>query len=305
MLFLVAAVMAAFCYGNPAPLDEQSATWDWARNETTLDGLLNLMPFPKHVHWPKPAFRRVSGSLDMEGTTLGAKQVAHIKRLLHDGVAMARSVPFRVSYDWRDESASGIKLVLSAAIRLVEIPTENDSEAYTLRIEPEENSPQKILVHIDAETSTGVMHGVATLKQLFGWGGNGSRRSDGYACLPIGITITDEPEKQWRGLMVDVARHFRPLENLKSICRGMAEAKLNVMHLRNQISLFYSNVYSSNQSIHYLFRSERRSGLALRDDWELDSSAHCRWKWELLHASFSSRLGFLRRIIRYPCVSGV
>jgi hexosaminidase len=45
------------------------------------------------------------------------------------------------------------------------------------------------------------------------------------------VNITDEPRFEWRGLMVDVARHFIPLDILKRNADAMAAAKLNVLHL--------------------------------------------------------------------------
>jgi hexosaminidase len=45
------------------------------------------------------------------------------------------------------------------------------------------------------------------------------------------VQITDEPRFTWRGLMIDVARHFQPMEVIKRNIDGMAMVKLNVLHL--------------------------------------------------------------------------
>jgi hexosaminidase len=47
--------------------------------------------------------------------------------------------------------------------------------------------------------------------------------------VPV-VTIQDRPRFPWRGLMIDVARHFMPVEVIKRNLDGMAAVKLNVFH---------------------------------------------------------------------------
>ena len=42
--------------------------------------------------------------------------------------------------------------------------------------------------------------------------------------------IQDKPRYPWRGLLVDTANHFIPVEDLKRTMKVMAENKLNVLH---------------------------------------------------------------------------
>ena len=44
------------------------------------------------------------------------------------------------------------------------------------------------------------------------------------------ILIEDQPEYQWRGLMVDSSRHFLPVETIKHTIDGLMYHKMNVMH---------------------------------------------------------------------------
>jgi hexosaminidase len=44
------------------------------------------------------------------------------------------------------------------------------------------------------------------------------------------VTIEDQPRFPWRGLMLDVARHWIPLADVKRTLDGMAAVKLNVFH---------------------------------------------------------------------------
>jgi len=45
------------------------------------------------------------------------------------------------------------------------------------------------------------------------------------------VTIKDQPRFPWRGLLIDVSRHFIPLDVLKRNVDGMVAVKLNVLHL--------------------------------------------------------------------------
>ena len=52
----------------------------------------------------------------------------------------------------------------------------------------------------------------------------------GPVALP-GLRIADAPRFAWRGLMLDVARHFSPVADVKALIEEMAQHKLNVLHL--------------------------------------------------------------------------
>jgi hexosaminidase len=75
---------------------------------------------------------------------------------------------------------------------------------------------------LDAATTLGIMRGLETFLQLV------QTTSDGFA-VPA-IAIQDQPRFPWRGLMIDVGRHFIPLDVLKRNLDGMAAVKLNVFH---------------------------------------------------------------------------
>jgi hexosaminidase len=76
---------------------------------------------------------------------------------------------------------------------------------------------------LTANTTIGALRGIETLLQLV------DADAEGYY-LPE-VKITDAPRFKWRGMMVDVARHFLPLDVLKRNIDAMAMVKLNVLHL--------------------------------------------------------------------------
>ena len=76
---------------------------------------------------------------------------------------------------------------------------------------------------LDAPTPLGAMHGLQTLLQLAEWGPGGWD-------IPA-VRVQDTPRFAWRGLMIDVSRHFMPLDQLEREIDGMAAVKLNVLHV--------------------------------------------------------------------------
>jgi hexosaminidase len=76
---------------------------------------------------------------------------------------------------------------------------------------------------LTAPNPLGVLHGLETFLQLI------ETTPDGF-CVPA-VRIRDQPRFRWRGLLIDVCRHFFPLDALKRNLDGMAAVKLNVLHL--------------------------------------------------------------------------
>lgn len=86
--------------------------------------------------------------------------------------------------------------------------------------------PDKVMVNIYADNYFGARHGLETLSQLI-WYDSHSKRFRIYH----DIKVTDAPSFGHRGLLIDVSRHFFPIELLKKSVEGMAASKLNVLHL--------------------------------------------------------------------------
>ncbi|GAA3013689.1 beta-N-acetylhexosaminidase [Actinokineospora diospyrosa] len=82
-----------------------------------------------------------------------------------------------------------------------------------------------------AHDPAGAFHAVQTLRQLLG--PDAFRAADvhrGPWELPCG-EITDHPRFGWRGVLLDVARHFMPKAGVLRFLDLMAAHKLNVLHL--------------------------------------------------------------------------
>ncbi|MEN9909977.1 MAG: hypothetical protein RLZZ540_3136 [Bacteroidota bacterium] len=77
-------------------------------------------------------------------------------------------------------------------------------------------------ITINATTDLGALHALKTLSQLL--------QNNGTEFYFPAVEITDEPRFVWRGLMIDAARHFQPVDVIKRNLDGMAAMKMNVFH---------------------------------------------------------------------------
>ena len=77
-------------------------------------------------------------------------------------------------------------------------------------------------VRLDAPNPLGVLRGMQTFLQLV------EKAPAGFD-VP-GVVIEDHPRFPWRGLLIDVARRFMPVEVIKRNLDGMEAVKLNVLH---------------------------------------------------------------------------
>jgi hexosaminidase len=75
---------------------------------------------------------------------------------------------------------------------------------------------------LTAPTPLGVLHGLQTFLQLV------EVSPEGFAAPAV--TINDKPRFPWRGLMIDSARHFVPLDVLRRNIDGLEAVKMNVFH---------------------------------------------------------------------------
>ena len=136
------------------------------------------------------AFQRFLTRLD--------RQCGGIKRVQHDAAPGAPSV-FTLRVAGPGGPVQGV----------------DEDESYSLSVTSSH-------AEVSAATDVGAMHGMETLLQLV-------EMSQGACRIPA-VTIEDAPRFRWRGLMLDVSRHFETVDVIKRTLDGMAVAKLNVFH---------------------------------------------------------------------------
>ena len=91
----------------------------------------------------------------------------------------------------------------------------NEDESYKLAV-------TSTSADLTAATDVGAMHGLETFLQLV--------EVSGGSCWLPSVTIDDAPRFPWRGLHLDVSRHFQPVSVIERTLDAMAVAKLNVFH---------------------------------------------------------------------------
>ncbi|WP_426594450.1 beta-N-acetylhexosaminidase [Cellulomonas sp. McL0617] len=79
-------------------------------------------------------------------------------------------------------------------------------------------------VELVAKSPAGLVRAIVTLRQLL------TAAPDGSLRVPS-VIVEDAPRYRWRGLSIDVARHFVAKRDLKVLIGLMAHYKLNVLHL--------------------------------------------------------------------------
>lgn len=113
------------------------------------------------------------------------------------------------------KDAAAAKVVIECGAAAPALPKLGDDESYSLRVD----AKQAVL---KAPNVVGVIRGLETLLQ--------SLQGDESGWFVAGVTINDAPRFPWRGLMLDVSRHWQPLEVILRQLDAMTLVKLNVLH---------------------------------------------------------------------------
>ncbi|WP_263353179.1 beta-N-acetylhexosaminidase [Acidicapsa acidisoli] len=185
------------------------------RSEETGKGVpapLKLMPLPRSV---TPG----TGHLTLDEHFTAAFAGTHDARLNAALDRMVRRLDRQCGGVLRSQhlSASGASpvLTLKVAGSLDNVQSIDEDESYQLNVSASQAT-------LTATTDLGAMHGMETFLQLLS-------SENGSCQLPV-IAVDDAPRFRWRGLMIDVSRHFEPVEVIERTLDGMAVAKLNVFH---------------------------------------------------------------------------
>ncbi|MBT2558607.1 family 20 glycosylhydrolase [Hymenobacter sp. ISL-91] len=174
-----------------------------------------LLPQPRAVAFGGPGFTLTSRTrLYLTGPTADSSARAVGQELaiwLHQrGLATGRL------HSSADTTLAGVHLTIDAT----PVP-DSLREQYTLWVGPAG-------IHLRASTATGLHNGVQTLRQLLP--AALAIGASGPVAVP-GVQIEDRPAYAWRGLLLDVSRHFLPQPQLLRYLDVLAAYKLNRLHL--------------------------------------------------------------------------
>lgn len=171
----------------------------------------NLMPVPANVVWKEG---KLNLSKDFTVAVKGQTDerlksyISRVMRRLEGRTVM--SFPRELSGD-----SANARFLIETLSTGNAIPKLGDDESYKLEI----NNAQAKLT---ANTTVGAMRGLETFLQLL--------ESDKDGFYFPNAAIDDKPRFPWRGLLIDSARHFQPMEVLRRNLDAMAAVKLNVLH---------------------------------------------------------------------------
>ncbi len=171
---------------------------------------LNLMPAPASVQFGEG---RLLFAQTFRVGIAGYKEarLERAARRFIENLSRRTGLPFDVQL--ADPAKADFEIHAERASRAVQEIDEDES--YTLEVTPRG-------AKLNAPNPLGVLRGLQTFLQLV------EITPDGFAAPAL--KIEDKPRFVWRGLMIDVGRHFMPLDVLKRNLDGMEAVKMNVFH---------------------------------------------------------------------------
>jgi hexosaminidase len=169
---------------------------------------LNLMPMPASV-------QQGSGQLPIMQSFSVAVAGTHDAALDSAVQRFTKHLSAQTGIPFRPTSGATPTLTIHADHGLEPIQKLGEDESYQLTVT--DSSAQ-----LTAPATLGALRGLETFLQLI------TITPSGFAAPAV--TIKDQPRFPWRGMLIDVSRHFIPIEVLKRNLDGMAAVKMNVFH---------------------------------------------------------------------------
>lgn len=169
---------------------------------------INIIPEPKSMQVSNGVFTL------KDGMTIGYSDAS--LRPAAEYLAVMLSRPTGYQFVLQEGEGAAIQLSLSAGAPVKE-------GSYALQV-------GKGKVSVSSSNYAGVVAGIETIRQLFPAEIESERALEGGTWTMPVVSITDEPRFGWRGLMLDVSRHFYTKEEVKELLDLMALYKLNKFH---------------------------------------------------------------------------
>ncbi len=171
---------------------------------------LNVMPLPAK-------FQSGNGALKIDGAFSIAFTGYREVRLDRAGRRFLLQLNHETGIVFSSSPADPAKATLLVTTDHESKPVQEvgEDESYTLDV-----TPTGAKLH--AANPLGTLHGLQTFLQLVRISQNGF--------VVQAVSIQDQPRFPWRGLMIDVARHFIPLPVIERNLDGMEAVKMNVFH---------------------------------------------------------------------------
>lgn len=175
--------------------------------------ITNIMPYPAEVNY-NPGKYRINKSLRINITgNPGSRMFINADRFIRrlDGRTGLFTKHERILKPNENPGANfNINCNRTGSLAI------NEDESYSITINAES-------FNINSETDLGASYALETLLQLL--------KTDDKGYYFPALKINDKPRFTWRGLVIDMGRHWLPVDVLLRNIDGMLAVKLNVLHL--------------------------------------------------------------------------
>jgi hexosaminidase len=174
---------------------------------------LNLMPVPKTLTVNSGKFRLTNKFTIKVNGAAGDSALYEAVNRAYQALNRKTGLMFVQQYIAPGDTLKTAQMIVN--VKAKSNPEIGEDESYKLNVSGSQ-------LELDAATTEGALHGLQTLIQL-------CNNDDAGYFFPA-VAIDDSPRFQWRGLMIDVARHFVSYEEMKHNIDAMAAVKMNVLH---------------------------------------------------------------------------
>jgi len=171
---------------------------------------LMIVPLPQHVE-------ELPGQFEITKETqlfVNDKGIKHIAQTLSDKIESTSH--FKISFSEQYPENNYVAFLVDSTLQL-------SNEAYELEV-------GEAGVEIKGKNIAGVFYGLQTLLQLLPPEVESPKFVQRMKWVVPFVKIKDSPRFKWRGMHLDVCRHFVPVENIKKHLDMMAMVKLNTFH---------------------------------------------------------------------------
>ena len=164
---------------------------------------LNLIPKPNSVEITKGHF------------VLNEETVIQAEENSFEAKYLLKEIKERTGLELKITSTSSTKNVIQFGIKIPDT-TNFDREQYHIKV-------GKNKIRISAFSYQGIFYGIQTLVQMIPYEKSNEIKLNEVAIL-------DQPKFQWRGMHLDVSRHFFPKDFIKEYIDYLALYKMNTFH---------------------------------------------------------------------------
>lgn len=166
---------------------------------------INIIPKPNYIKTQEGSFLLSAKTAIMYNDP----QLKFIATYTSASVASLNQLQLQV------KSGKGLATKEDAINLILDGKVKTGKEGYFLQVSPSS-------ITIKASDSQGLFYGVQSLLQLIPANGETKIQS---------VEITDEPRFAWRGILLDVSRHFFTIDEVKRLIDEMVIYKFNLLHL--------------------------------------------------------------------------